>query len=123
VSEVVAELHKIIDLLDDKQVETLYNVAVSFVALIDPDYTKRRDFDYISPEESDEIERAFEEIRRGDCTTYIPEDELTEFLETSFPNSEIHFHINHAENRIRRVSTAKGEKKPAWRVKRKLTGK
>ena len=77
----VAELHKLIDLLDDKQVDVLYNVASGFAAQLDPVALARRDFDYISPEESDAIERAFEEIRQGDCLSYVPDDELKDFLE------------------------------------------
>ena len=76
-----AELHKMIDLLDDNQLDVLYNVASSFIAQMDPSYTARRDFDYISPEESEAIENAFGEIRRGECMTYVPEDDMQEFME------------------------------------------
>ena|GEM_PF-2248574 len=84
-SEKVTELHRIIDLLDETQIDVLYNVASSFVARLDPDALERMDFDYLTPEESEAIELAFEEIRQGDCLSYVPEDELKDFLESKAP--------------------------------------
>ena len=81
-SEKVTELHRIIDLLDETQIDILYNVASGFAAQLDPDALAQMDFDYISPDESDAIERAFEEIRQGDCLSYVPDDELKDYLES-----------------------------------------
>jgi len=117
-----AELHRLIDLLEDKQVEVLYNVAVSFAAQTDPGYAARVDFDYISPEESEAIERAFEEIRRGECMTYVPDDELTSFLEESMPNTPIHVHIGHTGVHMGKNVAGTGERAKTFRVKRKLAG-
>jgi hypothetical protein len=80
VSDKADALHKIIDLLDEPQLDVLYNVASSFAAQLDPDELARLDFDYISPEESEAIERAFEEMRRGECLSFVPEDELKDYL-------------------------------------------
>jgi len=119
-TDLTAELHRLIDLLDDKQVDVLYNVAVSFVAQVDPGYIARKDFDYISPEESDAIERAFEEIRRGECVTYVPDDELTSFFEESMPNVPIQIVVGSTGLHMQKNVTVKGGKPQTFRVKRKL---
>jgi hypothetical protein len=119
VSGSTSELHLIIDLLDDKQLDVLYNVAVSFVAQADPDFRRRIYFDYIAPEESDEIERAFAEIRRGVCKTYVPDDEVVSFLEDSYPNQTVQFMMNPAGVNVMKGGGASGEKTSVWRIKRK----
>ena len=65
------ELHKVIDKLDEEQLDALYRVAVCFVS--------KYDFDYISPEESAAINRSFEKIRRGDCVSFASADELAAY--------------------------------------------
>ena len=64
----INELHRVIDRLDEKQLDALYTVAICFMA--------RNDFDYISPEESDAINRSFEEIRRGECIRFESSGEM-----------------------------------------------
>ena len=36
----------------------------------------QNDFDYIAPEESDAINRSFEEIRRGECVPFESAEEM-----------------------------------------------
>jgi len=63
------ELHSFIDRLDDNQLDALYKVAICFMT--------QNDFDYISSEESDAINRSFEEIRRGECVSFESAGEMT----------------------------------------------
>jgi len=62
------ELHSFIDRLDDNQIDALYKVAICFMT--------QNDFDHISPEESDSINRSFEEIRRGDCVSFASSEDM-----------------------------------------------
>ena len=62
------ELHKVIERLGEKQIDALYNVAICFM-----DWN---DFDCISPEESEAINRSFEEIRRGECVSFASAEEM-----------------------------------------------
>jgi hypothetical protein len=64
----VMELHRVIDRLDERQLDALYKVAICFVT--------QNDFDYISPEESEAINRSFDEIRRGDCVHFESAEEM-----------------------------------------------
>ena len=72
----VAELHKVIDKLEEAQIDALYQVAICFIA--------ERDFDYISPEEGERINRSFEEIRRGDCVSFKSAEEMATYFEKQF---------------------------------------
>ena len=69
------DLHKVIDKLDEKQLDALYNVAICFIT--------QNDFDYISPEESEAINRSFEEIRRGECISFASAEELAAHFNVS----------------------------------------
>ena len=62
------ELHKAIDKLDERQLDALHRVVICFMA--------QHDFDYISPEESDAINRSFDEIRRGECASFTSAEEM-----------------------------------------------
>jgi len=63
------ELHGFIDKLDDNQLDALYKVAICFMT--------QNDFDYISPKESNAINRSFDEIRRGECVSFATAEEMT----------------------------------------------
>ena len=65
-------LHQVIDRLDEAQITALYNVAVCFIA--------QNDFDYISPEESEQIKRAYKEIRNGDCASFSSAQEMAVYF-------------------------------------------
>ena len=67
-SAIAIKLHKAIDSLDEMQLDALYKVVACFVA--------ERDFDYISPEDSERINRSFEEIRRGECVSFASAEEM-----------------------------------------------
>jgi len=67
-SAIAMKLHKAIDSLDEMQLDALYKVVTCFVA--------ERDFDYISPEDSERINRSFEEIRRGECVSFASAEEM-----------------------------------------------
>jgi hypothetical protein len=62
------ELHKVIDKLDARQLDALYKVAICFMT--------QNDFDYISPEETEAINRSFDEIRRGECVSFASAEEM-----------------------------------------------
>jgi len=62
------QLHNIIDSLNEMQLDALHKVATCFVA--------ERDFDYISPEDSERIKRAHEEILRGECVSFASAEEM-----------------------------------------------
>jgi hypothetical protein len=62
------ELHSVIDQLDEMQLDALHKVAICFMA--------QRDFDYISPEDSERIKRAHEEILRGECVSFASAEEM-----------------------------------------------
>ena len=62
------ELHEVIDKLDEKQLNALHRVAICFMSA--------HDFDYISPEESEAINRSFDEIRRGECVSFASAEEM-----------------------------------------------
>ena len=62
------ELHNVIDKLDEMQLDALYKVAVCFMT--------QNDFDYISPEDSERIKRAHDEILRGECISFASAEDL-----------------------------------------------
>ena len=64
------KLHKVIDNLNETQLDALYKIVISFMSM--------HDFDYISPEQSDAINRSFEEIRRGECVSFENTAEMLE---------------------------------------------
>lgn len=66
------ELHKVIDNLNDRQLDALYRVALCFVS--------ENDFDYISPEDSEAINRSFEEIRAGNCLSFNSAEEMRKYF-------------------------------------------
>ncbi|MDR0469822.1 MAG: hypothetical protein LBH09_07615 [Peptococcaceae bacterium] len=120
-SDTAVELHRIIDLLDDKLIEVLYNVAVSLAAQMDLSSVSRRDFDAISPDQDREIEIAFNEIRRGHCMSYIPEDEMNDFFESNLARPPINVQITNPDSEIMKNLPQKGEKPVYRRIKRKLS--
>ena len=68
-SAVTMELHDIIDVLDDTQLDALHKVAVCFL--------NQRNFDYISPDDSKRIRQAHEEMLRGECVSFESVGEMT----------------------------------------------
>ena len=66
----VMELHKVIDRLDEMQLDALYKVAICFMT--------QNDFDYISPKESEQINHVYEEMRRGECVSFNSAEEMAE---------------------------------------------
>lgn len=66
------ELHKVIDMLDDTQIETLYKVATNFIA--------KKDFDYISPEDRIIIERTYEQYKRGEFISFASAEEMAAYF-------------------------------------------
>ncbi|MCL2810536.1 MAG: hypothetical protein FWD25_01420 [Clostridia bacterium] len=67
-SAMAMKLHKVIDTLDEMQLDALYKVAACFVA--------QRDFDYISPEDSERIKEGHEQILRGECVSFASAEEM-----------------------------------------------
>ncbi|GHV05768.1 hypothetical protein FACS1894217_03210 [Clostridia bacterium] len=64
-------LHRAIDELSDIQLEALYRVVACFA---------RPDFDAFTPEESLEINRSFDELRRGEGTRFESGEVLADFF-------------------------------------------
>ena len=62
------ELHKVIDKLDEHQLDALYKVAICFMS--------QNDFDYISPEETEQLKRIREEMQRGECVSFNSAKEM-----------------------------------------------
>jgi hypothetical protein len=71
-STLAMELHRAIDSLDEMQLEAIHKVVACFVA--------ERDFDYISPEDSENIKRAHEEILRGECVSFASSEEMAAYF-------------------------------------------
>jgi len=71
-SAIAMELHKVIDKLDEMQLYALYKVATCFIS--------QKDFDYISPEDSERINRSFDEIRRGECVSFSSAEEMAAYF-------------------------------------------
>ena len=66
------QLMDVIDKLDDRQLDALYNVAVCFVA--------QNDFDYISPQDSEMIARSFNQIQQGECVSFESSEEMLAYF-------------------------------------------
>ena len=49
-----------------------YSVAICFIL--------ENDFDYISPEQSEAINRSFAEIRKGDCVSFNSSEEMEKYF-------------------------------------------
>jgi hypothetical protein len=74
-STLAMQLHKAIDELNEMQLEAIFKVVSCFIT--------QKDFDYISPEDSERINHAFDEIRHGDCVSFATAEEMATYFGVS----------------------------------------
>jgi hypothetical protein len=61
-SEKAVKLHSVIDILNDDQLDALYNVACLFVA--------ERDFDDFTDEQTEALAHSFDELKKGNGVSF-----------------------------------------------------